>query len=149
MKQSLLLLPFLVLVSVASLAAESPPAPEPQMAADHQAVRDVLRRYEAAMEARDLDGLKLIWPGLGAAKADEKTIEMSFKLTRSLQLELEILEVEIADHRAAVACRRRDKIGLTNGEIFENESSVTFHLSKTGVSWSIETLEVSEEDEDK
>lgn len=115
--------------------------------ADRQAVLEVLESYEEAMEAKDLEALKELWPRLSEVKAEARTISMSFDLTRSLDLDLEVSNVEIGGDEATVECVRRDEITLTNGEIFENESFVRFRLRRADGAWRITSLEDFEGEE--
>lgn len=140
---------FIALTCSSPALAATPDTGSPAAAenADRQAVLEVLERYEEAMEAKDLEALKELWPRLREIKAEARTISMSFDLTRSLDLDLEVSNVEIGRDEAIVECVRRDEITLTNGEIFENESFVRFRLRRAEGGWRITSLEDFEGEE--
>ena len=61
-----------------------------QRAAELQAARrmiaDAVGRYRQAFEAKNIDALKAVWPGLG--RDDQNSFQSFFRIARSIKLEL-------------------------------------------------------------
>jgi serine/threonine-protein kinase len=100
--------------------------------ADRQAVLSSLQRYEAALEHRNIDELKAVWPGV-----NESVYRQNFEFARSWQVELEIFELEVSRETATVRCRRRDLLQTVDGQTYSPETDITFILGKPGDTWVI------------
>ena len=111
---------------------------------NREAILRLLRRYERALEGKDMETLTAIWPRLLLEdKEKARAIRSSFQFTSSLQLDLEVLDLRLGrDDTAVAVCRRHDQLVLEDGERFESESVSTFRLRKRGSSWIIESIEV-------
>lgn len=106
-----------------------------------QEILAALDRYEAALEAKNLNELKAIWPNLAQLRAKAKAISDSFKFTRQLEVDLEVTDLKISRDAATVTCRRRDEMVLSNGKPLVNETTATFQLRRRVTSWIIESIE--------
>ena len=124
--------------AAAQRAAAAPvvPARTPEM--DREEIQAVLRRYAAAMEARDLRALKALWPGMGAEQ--EEKIRSSFQFASSLRVQLEVTSIHLEERRAVVLCRRRDIIETTDGQSLNNEKPGTITLARSD-RWTIAAIQ--------
>jgi hypothetical protein len=121
--------------------ATSPPVTPPtanRSEADREAILAVIKRYTAAMEARDLAAVKAVWPSLGGAQ--ESRIQSAFKFAKSLRVLLEVTDVQLGNGTAVVSCRRRDTIVTTEGQTAQNSQLAVIRLAKTD-GWSIEAIQ--------
>jgi hypothetical protein len=116
--------------------APAPPARTPEM--DRQEILGVVRRYAAAMEARDLGALKALWPAMGEAQAAK--IRASFEFARELRVTFEVTSVHVEDRTATVLARRRDVIVTTDGQALNNERPATITLTR-GEAWNIASIQ--------
>jgi serine/threonine protein kinase len=57
-----------------------------ELQAANRAIADTIARYRQAFEARDLDGLKAIWPSLG--RNEQSSFQNFFRMVRSVKLEM-------------------------------------------------------------
>ena len=112
-----------------------------QLEQDRQATSAIVRAYREAMENRDVDALKKVWPGIG--KDVENTLRNSFKFYKVLQMDLEpIGEARIANGSAVVSCRKVQRFTTVgDGKKLVSVSDTTFKLRKTRDSWTIESIE--------
>jgi hypothetical protein len=117
-------------------AAPAPPARTPE--ADRQEILGVVRRYAAAMEAKDLAGLRALWPAMGEAQAGK--IRASFEFARELRVQFEVTSVHVEDRTAIVLARRRDVIVTTDGQALTSERPATITLAR-GEAWSIASIQ--------
>ena len=134
-------------------AANTPPpttaAPAPAPAAlplppartyetDRQEIVGVIRRYAAAMEARDLAALKALWPTMGEAQASK--IRASFEFARQMRVQFQVTGVHVEDRTAIVLARRRNVVVTTDGQALDTERSATITLAR-GEAWTISTVQ--------
>lgn len=112
-----------------------------QRATDVQSISEVLRLYQGAMENKDIDGLKKIWPGMG--KEREKNLREAFKFSKSLRVELETLgEPRFSEGSAIVSCRKTQKLTTAgDGRRLEARTDSTFRFRKSNGGWLIESIE--------
>jgi hypothetical protein len=119
-------------------AAAAPPAPTPPSLAGGEAEREailaVIRRYTAAMEARDFAALKAVWPGVGGAQ--EAKIRAGFQFAKSVRVQIDVTGVQITHGTAVVSCRRKDTVVTTEGRTAQNAREAVIRLEKTD-GWSI------------
>ena len=109
---------------------------DPRLEADREAVREVLRRYEVALETRSLDALKTIWPGM--KKEFLEGYKEAFSFSRSWEVSIQVLDTQVVGDTATVVCRRRDSILTKDKQQLQDERSMTFKLIKLKNSWFIE-----------
>lgn len=57
-----------------------------ELQAANRAIADTIARYRQAFEARDLDGLKAVWPSLG--RNEQSSFQSFFRMVRSVKLEV-------------------------------------------------------------
>lgn len=112
-----------------------------QQHTDRQAVDTALRLYREALENKDIDALKKVWPGIG--RNVEDTFRNSFKISKSLRVDLEILgEVRISESLAVVNCRKIQRLTTVgDGRRLEAVSNATFRLRKNGDRWVIDVID--------
>ena len=106
---------------------------------DRQAVLGLIQRYEAAIENKNLDELKSIWPALQGDA--EKAYRDAFQFATSWQVDLAVTAFQLAGDSATVSCQRHDEIVPQGGRAIVNDASVTFRLLKSQDSWFIEGMQ--------
>ena len=62
-----------------------------------------LRRYISALEQRDVNALKAVWPGL--SRSQQAAVEAEFANARSIDVELASPKIDVAGQTATVTCR--------------------------------------------
>jgi hypothetical protein len=125
--------------AAAQRAAAAPPsAPARTPESDREEILSVIRRYTAAMEAKDLRALQALWPNMGADQ--EAKIRSSFQFAQSLRVQLEVTSIHLEERRAVVLCRRRDIITTTDGQTLNNERPGTITLARSD-KWAIATIQ--------
>jgi hypothetical protein len=121
-------------------AATPPPAaaetPTPVSAED--GVRDLLRHYERALESRNLDALKRVWPSLGGAQED--AIRKEFAYTRQIDVTIENAELEVSGASATVTFIRRYQLSTVDGQRLLTNSRTTMSARRAGNDWVIDRV---------
>jgi hypothetical protein len=105
---------------------------------ERSAVLGTLQRYRAALEGKDIEALRELWPAL--AGAQERTIRDSFRFTRSMRVELQVQEVKLAGDQATVRCERHDEMVSVDGQTARVDTRPIFVLRRKGDAWSIEAI---------
>ena len=101
-------------------------------------IRDVLRRYEQALETRNMDALKLLWPTLGGAQ--EEAVRREFQHAR--RIDVEIVDPSIAGTAASATATfiRRYQITTTDGQSLMSSSRTAMTLRRAGDGWVVESV---------
>jgi serine/threonine-protein kinase len=116
-------------------ASQVPPA-SPRATEDE--VRDLVRRYEQALESRSIDALKRIWPSLQGAQ--ETAVRQEFVQTRRIDVDIEGVEVSISGTTAIVTFIRRYQLTTVDGQRPLTNSRTTMNARRVGGEWLIERV---------
>jgi serine/threonine protein kinase len=121
--------------------AATAPSPSPSIPptspveSDDALVRGVLRTYERAIETKNVDLFRSVWPGLSAA--DESRLRTSFSEIDSQQMDIVINELRIEGRTATVRISRRDTMTMRGGRRQTTSSRPTLHMQKGAAGWII------------
>jgi serine/threonine-protein kinase len=120
--------------------ALAPPAPivEPPRAAvatDQDAVRDTLRRYEAAYRALDINGILKVYPSLGRDQADQ--LRRTFATVTQYEVDIRPSQIDVQADNATVRATLARRITPRVGSPVANEAVTEFRLRRAGGAWSI------------
>jgi hypothetical protein len=101
------------------------------------AIRDVIRRYEAAYERLDASAAKKIWPSL-----DERALARAFAGLASQTLTLEPCNIDVAGSSAVASCHGFatyvGRVGNKMGQVQRRDW--TFELRKSTDDWQIRSV---------
>jgi hypothetical protein len=98
-------------------------------------VRDLLARYEQALEARSITALKRVWPSLGGTQ--EAALRREFSYARSLEVEIENPHVAISGSSATVRFVRRYHLLTVDGQRLLTTTLTTMTARRAGSEWVI------------
>jgi len=113
--------------------APTPPAPSPE-----SLIRDVLARYESALEARSLDALKRIWPSL--AGGQQSSIRTEFAQARSIEVDIVDPHFAVTGATATASFVRHYELMTKDGTLQRADTPVTMTLRRTDGGWVIEQI---------
>ena len=122
------------------------PAPPPQAAPPaarteenpQAAIQGVLARYRAALESRDINALKRIWPALSGRQED--AIRNEFEHSRAIAVGLEGVDIRPAGNAATVTCRRSYAVTTADGQTLRTATTMVMTLSHRENAWTIEAI---------
>jgi eukaryotic-like serine/threonine-protein kinase len=104
-------------------------------AAREAAVADVLTRYVAAVESRNLEALRRVWPGLNVAALRDE-----FRNASSIQVEAVEPHITVAGDTATITFIRKYDLVTVERQPLHSESHATMELRRAGASWVIDRI---------
>jgi hypothetical protein len=127
-------------------AAPPPSAPPPSTvpeaaspAANPEAgLTDLLARYKAALEARDFDALKRVWPGLSGAP--QNALREEFKHASHIAVEILDPRITVSGATGTISFLRRYELLTVEGRRLRSESQTTMDARRSGSGWVIERI---------
>jgi eukaryotic-like serine/threonine-protein kinase len=111
------------------------PAPEPSA---ESLIGDLVKQYEAALEARSLDALKRLWPALSGAQ--EAAIRNEFEHASRIEVRISAQRVEVTGTTAVVTFVRQYDLVTTDGQRLARQSLTTMDCRRAGGGWVIEQV---------
>jgi hypothetical protein len=122
-------------------APPAAPAPETKPAATaspETAIREMLARYESALEARSLEALKRIWPTLGGSQ--ESSIRNEFEQARRINVDLVDPHISVSGGSATVTFVRHYELLPKGGPPQRADTPATMTLRRTDGGWAIDSI---------
>ncbi len=118
----------------------TPPPPPPPPPDPRPQIREAIAAYGRAMEGRDVDGLKRVYPGISRQKVS--ALQDFFQNARSIQTRIEPIQIEISGDEANVVVRGSMTFQSINPS-GQQTSPLNFHarLVRQGSTWVIGSLE--------
>ena len=113
---------------------EAPPAaPNPEAG-----VAELLARYKSALEARDLEALKRVWPGLSGNA--QNAIRDEFRHASQIGVEILDPRTSVAGATGTVSFLRRYELVTVEGQRLRTETRTTMDVRRSGSTWVIERI---------
>jgi serine/threonine protein kinase len=113
--------------------AETPPPPSPTAG-----INELLDRYKRALESRNLESIKRLWPGID--RAQESAIRYEFQNTKSIEVEIVNPQITVTGTSATVQFIRRYRLHTVDGQRPETETRTTMSLHRNGTAWTIDQI---------
>ena len=116
-----------------------PPVPsQPDPIPADVGVRDLVRRYAQALEARNIDALKRIWPSLSGAQED--ALRREFSHARQIDVQVGNVEVNASGNAASAVFLRRYELVTVDGQRLLTNSRTIVSARRSGEAWIIEQV---------
>jgi serine/threonine-protein kinase len=112
-------------------AAPAPPSPEVQ-------IREVIRNYEQALEGRNMEALKRIWPGLGGSQ--QGAIRNEFDHASRIDVDITDPHITVSGTSATATFVRHYEMQTTDRQVRRADSPTTMTLRRTDTGWVIEQI---------
>ena len=116
--------------------AQPAAAPEPS---PQTAIAELLDRYRAALEGRNLEAVRRLWPGMGASQ--ESAMRNEFQNTRRIDVEIVSPQISVSGDTGTVRFVRRYRLHTVDGQAPQSESRVTMSVRRTGQTWTIAEIQ--------
>jgi hypothetical protein len=110
-----------------------PPAPNPETG-----VAELLARYKSALEARDLEALKRVWPSLSGNA--QNAIRDEFRHASQIGVEILDPRTSVAGATGTVSFLRRYELVTVEGQRLRTETRTTMDVRRAGSTWVIERI---------
>ncbi len=114
-------------------AAEGPASPAAQ-----EAIRELVRRYAQALESRNVDTLKRVWPSLPGSQ--EEAMRKEFAHARRIDVEVDDTNVNLSGNTATVTFIRRYRLSTVDGQRLDTNSRTTMSVRRAGTDWVIDRV---------
>ena len=115
-----------------------PPVLPPRTASSREAVAGVVGRYTTALQRRDIDALKAIWPSLDGAQ--QAALQMDFANARSITVDFVDPKIDITGTAATVRGVRHYAMQTRDGQQLRSTTITTLQLRQVGNDWIIESV---------
>jgi len=131
----------------------APPAPPPTIvnpppaeqtappAAAEERITDLLGRYKEALESRNLDNVKRLWPSLGGAA--ETALRQEFAHARQIAVGITDRHVSVSGDAGRVSFVRTYGILTVEGQRLQSTSQAVMDVHRAGNSWVIDAIRFS------
>ena len=137
-------------VAIPNTAAPAARGPDPaQVAAQRRAaelqaagsaIAEAVARYRQAFEARDLNALKAVWPGLG--RNEQNSFQNFFRIARTIKLQMTLVgEPEVTPGGALAQYRRTISASDERRALPTQDQTVKITFHKSGGQMLIDTIE--------
>jgi eukaryotic-like serine/threonine-protein kinase len=117
--------------------AQPAPNPAPAAPSPEGLIREVLTRYESALEARSMDALKRIWPSL--AGGQQSSIRNEFAQARGIEVDIVDPHISVTGATATVSFVRHYEL-VTKDGTQRADTPATMTLRRTDGGWVIEQI---------
>jgi hypothetical protein len=98
-------------------------------------VRQTIAEYERAAEARDVEGVRRVWPGAPDA------LRNSYRNLRSQSVDLDCAEANISGDTATISCREEIRsVGAGGITLPVATNTAIFSLRRNGDAWEISRI---------
>ena len=104
-----------------------------------EGVRELIRRYEQALEARSVDALKRLWPSLQGAQ--EEAIRQEFMHARRIDVEISNVDIAGSGNTATASFLRRYQLSTVDNQRLLTNSRTTLYARRNGGDWVIERVQ--------
>ena len=98
----------------------------------------MIDRYKAALENKNLESLKRIWPALGGAQ--EAAIRQDFQNATSIDVEIASPQINVSGGTATVTFIRRYRLQTVDRQNPRTETRTTMNLHRSGTAWLIDQI---------
>lgn len=108
---------------------------------DEERLTALLGRYREALEARNLDQLKQIWPSLGGAA--EAAIRQEFQHASRISVDIESPRISLTGATGRIGFVRQYRLTTVEGQQLQSTSLVTMNVRRSGPGWVIDGVRFS------
>ena len=119
-------------------AAQPPPSAPASAQSQEGAIRELLTRYELALESRSLEALKRIWPSLGGAQ--QSAIRNEFQHASRIDVDLVDPHISVNGAAATVTFVRHYELLTVDRQIRRADTPTTMTLRRTDSGWVIDQI---------
>jgi serine/threonine protein kinase len=125
-----------------SAIVNSPPADETaQPAAAEDRIIDLIGRYKDALESRNIDRVKRLWPSLGGAA--ETALRQEFEHSRQIAVGITDRQISVAGNAGSVSFVRSYSILTVEGQRLQSTSRAMMEVRRAGNNWVIDAIRFS------
>ncbi len=118
-------------------APPAQPSTEAIAAARDAAITELVGRYKAAIEAKNLDAVKRIWPGISAK--EETALRDQFRQASNISVGILNPRITVNADSGTVTFVRHYEVTM-DGKLLQSQSNATMDVKRSGTTWIIDHL---------
>ena len=118
-------------------APPSQPSPEAIAATRDTAITDLVGRYKAAIEGKNLDAVKRIWPGISAK--EEAALRDQFRQASNISVGILNPRISANSDSGTVTFVRHYEVTM-DGKLLQSQSNATMDVKRSGTTWIIDRI---------
>jgi hypothetical protein len=118
--------------------AEDTPARGPS---PEEGITQLLTSYKSALEGKNLEALKRLWPNLSGGPAD--ALRNEFQHASRINVDIVDPRISATNGTGAVTFRRRYELLTVDGQRLRSETRTTIDVRRTPGGWIIESVRFS------
>jgi eukaryotic-like serine/threonine-protein kinase len=103
-----------------------------------EAIRDMVRRYAQALESRNVEALKRVWPTLQGAQ--EEAVRKEFLHARRIDVDIDDTNIAVSGTTGTVTFIRRYRLSTVDGQRLDTNSRTTMSVRRAGNEWVIDRV---------
>ena len=103
-----------------------------------EAIRDMVRRYAQALESRNVETLKRVWPTLQGAQ--EEAVRKEFLHARRIEVDIDDTNIAVSGNTGTVTFTRRYRLSTVDGQRLDTNSRTTMSVRRAGNEWVIDRV---------
>jgi serine/threonine protein kinase len=112
-----------------------------QPAAAEDRIIDLIGRYKDALESRNIDQVKRLWPSLGGAA--ETALRQEFEHSRQIAVGITDRQISVAGNAGKVSFVRTYSILTVEGQRLQSTSQALMDVHRAGGGWVIDAIRFS------
>jgi hypothetical protein len=101
-------------------------------------VRELLRKYEQAMEARSVEAVRRVWPGISSSQED--ALRREFQQARRIEVAVDDPHIALTGATGTATFIRRYHIITVDGQKLDRNSRTTMSVRRAGTDWVIDRV---------
>ena len=98
----------------------------------------MVRRYAQALESRNVEALKRVWPTLQGAQ--EEAVRKEFLHARRIEVDIDDTNVSVSGTTGTVTFIRRYRLSTVDGQRLDTNSRTTMSVRRAGNEWVIDRV---------
>src|SRR5262249_14943879 len=110
-----------------------------QKGEDERAIQNVIDRYRTAYEARNLNGIRAVFPNIGGTEGTATATNI--RQAKTIQLRIAMAGTQISGDTATATVQWQMSVTIDKERFDSEQTSVRFRLGKTNGVWSIQDID--------
>ena len=98
----------------------------------------MVRRYAQALESRNVEALKRVWPTLQGAQ--EEAVRKEFLHARRIEVDIDDTNIAVSGTTGTVTFTRRYRLSTVDGQRLDTNSRTTMSVRRAGNEWVIDRV---------
>ena len=122
----------------AAVPSPPPSATEAPPVSAEERINELIGRYREALESRNFDQVKRLWPSLSGAA--ETALRQEFQHARQITVDIADRQISVSNNAAKVSFVRTYSILTVEGQRLQSTSRAVMDVHRAGNGWVIDAI---------